>query len=475
MRSFRSILALRVGLGAWGISILLGLGGLALLRGRLVSSLDSSLLEQAELETAYGADSVSAEFHFRSDRLRVPPARLERGFWAQLLNRDGTPLLLSANLARPLPVPAEALRESQAGHPSFATQQVWGVSAGRGILPLRTVIYPLGRIGPSHADHRLQISASLLPLYGTLKDFGVVVLAVAFLAGGLAWVGALAVATQALRPALALTRSVESIGMNDLGARVAEPSGLVEIHRMAVAFNALLHRIERAVKGTRRFTADASHELRAPLTVLRGELELALTRPRAPAEYEAVLRRCLDEVIRLSRLADDLLTLARVEGGAIGGTRTVVELDELVHRSIERSQSLAAGRKVTVDLSGSAGPIAVNPDLLVRALDGLLEHAIMASPEQGVVRVRLSTRDGRFQCVEVSDSGPGLGPEEVSGVFQRFYRSRQARTRSTESGLGLAIARVVAERYGGAVEYVGNDPGASFRMSLPVVSDSSEG
>jgi two-component system OmpR family sensor kinase len=477
MRSFRSTLAFRVGLGALAVSLLLGLGALVFLRGRLLASLDASLLEQADLEAAYGADSLTAEFRFRSDRLRAPPSRLERGFWAQLLSSEGLPLLLSSNLSAPLPVPREALRAANAGRPAFATQRLGEAREGRGPgdIPLRTVIYPMGRAGPSHVDHRLQISTSLLPVRRTLGDFGLIASGLALIAAGLSWIGALAVASRTLEPALALTRSVEAIGVHEPGRRVTVPEGLVEFNRMAVAFNALLDRIERAVKGTRRFTADASHELRAPLTVLRGELELALTRPRSSSEYQEVLRCCLDEVVRLSRLADDLLTLARVEGGVIGGERSRVELDDLVGRALERTRQLAHARGVSVELSGSAGPIVGDPDLLVRALDGLLEHAIMATPEQAKVRVTLEAGDRTSRSVRVSDGGPGLAQDEVSGVFQRFYRSHRPRTRSTESGLGLAIARVVAERHGGKVEYAGNDPGASFRMSLPASSQESDG
>ncbi len=386
--------------------------------------------------------------------------------------------MLSENLAAPLPVPAEALRLANEGAPAFTTQSVPVLAAPpalrRASTSLRTIVYPMGRTGPAHRDHRLQISTTLVPLRQTVQDFALLAAGLATIAAALAWFAALGVANRALTPAMELTRAVEAIGMKELGKRVAVPGDLAEFHRMAIAFNGLLDRIERAVRGTRRFTADASHELRAPLTVLRGELELALTRPRSADEYEEVLRRCLDEVVRLSRLADDLLTLARVEGGTTGGTRSAIELDDLVSRAVERKRSLAEARRVDLDLSGSAGAIRGDPDLLLRALDGMVEHAIMASPEEGKVRVRLIAQDG-IRSVEVTDSGAGLPPEEISGVFQRFHRSRRARTHSTESGLALAIARAVAERHGGSVDYMGNDPGASFRMTLPAASPESDG
>src|ERR1041385_9097893 len=212
-------------------------------------------------------------------------------------------------------------------------------------------------------------------------------------------------------------------------------------------------------------------------SVLRGELELALSRPRSTSEYEDVLRRCLDEVLRLARLADDMLTLARVEGGVLGGKRTLIELDEVVDRAVGKKAGLA----------GTAGEVSADPDLLLRAVDSLLEHAIMSSPPGGRVRVVLA--DAGTRSVEVIDSGPGLKEEEIPGVFQRFYRSGRPRAHSAESGLGLPIARAIAERHGrpgprgpqaglalpsagalaerwgGAVDCVGNARGASSRLT----------
>ncbi len=408
MRSFRSILALRVGLGTLAVALMLVLGAFLVLRARMLSTLDDSLLDLAELESAYGTDSVSSEFHFRSERLRRPSTGAPHEVWAQLLSREGTPLVLSPNLVSPLAVPAVALQQTHGGEPAFVSQSG---STTRGTVPrmLRTVIYPMGRASRSHSDDRLQISTSLEPNRAELWRFMAVSGGLAVLAAGLAGVGALLVAGRALRPAVELAGSVEGIGVQELGRRVRVPEDFSELHRIAVAFNGLLDRIERAVTGTRRFTSDASHELRAPLTVLRGELELSLQRPRDPAEYQETLRRCLDEVLRLSRLADDLLTLARVEGGTVGGTRSLVGLDELVSRAMERKAPLLGARGVTVLVEGSAGEVRCDPDLVVRALDGLLEQAIMASPAQGRVRVRLGRHDGT-RSVEVTEAARAFPP-----------------------------------------------------------------
>ncbi|HSE51648.1 MAG TPA: ATP-binding protein, partial [Gemmatimonadales bacterium] len=414
----------------------------------------------AEIEGQTGASKTDDNFTFHTGSVPRAPddPRPELIPWAQLLRLDGVPEAWSSNLVAPIPVPARAIREARNGKTTFATHDVGGA-------PVRSVIYPMHQASALHAGHLLQVTTSLAPMRSTMTTFIWLLAVLSVLGTGMAWAAGWAIAGRALKPALEITAEAESIGINELGRRVTENRDLIEFNRMAVAFNALLQRVEQAVTGTRRFTSDASHELRAPLTVLRGELELALTRPRSAADYEDVIRRCLDEVLRLVRLADDMLTLTRVEGGVVGSKRAAVDLDDVVARSMARKAALADNRGVTVSLSGTAGTVLGDADLLLRAVDGLLEHAIMASPREGRVRLDLAEGSGRY--LQVTDSGPGIGRDEVSGVFQRFYRSNRPRSASEESGLGLAIARAVALSHGGTFEYVGNDPGASFRLCIP--------
>lgn len=459
MKSFRSALALRVALQALGVAVVVLTGSTLYLRFHLFSNLDSSLLEIAQLESQYGGNAASGDFRFRAEPL-VPSAGEAPAHqsWAQLVMRDGTPGIRSGNLHEPLPVPAAALAVARRGRVGFATHR-WKSDV------VRSVLFPMSKLGSVHRDHLLQVTTTLRPLQATLDNFVLLMAGLGLLGTLLAGVVGWVTASRALMPARALTAEAESIGVNELGRRIALPGDVEEFNRLAVAFNALLERLEQAVNGTRRFTSDASHELRAPLTVLRGELELALSRPRTTAEYEEALRRCLDEVLRLVRLADDLLTLTRIQGGVVSARRSPVELDDVVERAVGKKAALADARGVTLDVSGTAGVVSGDADLLLRAVDGLVEHAIMASPPGGRVRVRLSA-DHRHS-VEVTDGGTGLKSEEISGVFQRFYRSNRPRVRSDESGLGLPIARAVALSHGGVLEYVGNDPGASFRLSLP--------
>jgi len=460
MKSFRSALALRVTVQALVLAITLLVGAIFLLRTNLLSSVDASLIQVAEIQAEAGVRASSGEFHFPSEDFGL--AERERGGamlpWTQVLTPDGKVAARSGNLAGTLPVPVHALETARKGAIGRATLS-WSDQS------IRTIIYPLSRLRPPHPEQLLQVAVSLEPTRATLLWFAKRMAIVGLVCTAVAWAIGWRVAGRALEPALAITSQAEAIGVNELGRRVTAPGDLIEFNRMAVAFNALLERIERAVTGTRRFTSDASHELRAPLTVLRGELELALSRPRTLPEYEEVLRRCLDEVLRLARLADDMLTLTRVEGGVVGVKRVPVDLDEVAGRAVGRKGALATARGVTLDLSGSGGMISGDGDLLLRAVECLLEHAIMASPKGGTVRIRLS-EDGKH-CIEVTDSGPGLKQDEISGVFQRFYRSNRPRSASEESGLGLPIARAVAMSHGGVLDYTGNNPGTSFKMVLP--------
>lgn len=458
MGSFRSALAFRVALQALGVSVVAMAGATLYLRAHFLSDIDASLIELVQLTAESGAPPGGLELRFPPKSPTGPERTPARQSWAQLVSAAGTPGARSGNLHTAIPVPVRALENARRGQVGFATH-LWNSET------VRSAISAMGPAGPGQPAVLLQVTTSLEPLQGRLRGFVWLMAGLGLLATVFAWGVGWLTAGRALTPALALTAEAESIGVNELGRRVRLPGDLAEFNRMAIAFNALLDRLEQAVTGTRRFTSDASHELRAPLTVLRGELELALSRPRSPAEYEEVLRRCLDEVLRLVRLADDLLTLTRIQGGVVGAKRTPVELDEVVERALQRKATLAETRGVKLDLMGAAGLVSGDADLLLRAVDGLVEHAIMASPRGGRVRVRLAA--DRRHSVEVTDGGPGLGPEEISGVFQRFYRSNRSRVSSEESGLGLPIARAVALSHGGALEYVGNDPGASFRMSLP--------
>jgi two-component system OmpR family sensor kinase len=290
----------------------------------------------------------------------------------------------------------------------------------------------------------------------------VVILATAA-AYGLGW----RLAGVALRPTREITAQAEAIEAGTLSERITAHAGVEEFGRLVNVLNAMLNRLDRAFQGQRRFTADASHELRGPLNVLRGELEVALKRERSPGEYRQILERCREEVLQLSRLATDLLVLARSEAGLPLEQRVEVDLHGLACRVAKRYQALASQRNMRIAVAGPSVEVTGDPTLLERIVANLVDNAVKYSPPNTRVRVEVSCGE-QWARLTVRDEGPGITPEHVPHLFTRFFRGDPARPRAEGSGLGLSIAKVGAEAHGGTLEYLGDNHGAVFRLTLPV-------
>lgn len=236
----------------------------------------------------------------------------------------------------------------------------------------------------------------------------------------------------------------------------------------------MLDRIERGFEHQRRFTADASHELRSPLSRLRSEMEVTLRRPRAAPEYEAVLRSALEEVERLSRLSEELLTLARLDAGeGAEASQVPVPLTPLVEEELKRLEAEAGERKLAVVLEGHPGlMVQGTPEALLRlVVANLLHNAVKFSPPGGRVTVTVAP-EGAQGVLAVSDIGPGIPPEDLPRVFDRFYRASASRSPDVPGvGLGLAIARAIVEARGGRIA-VQSTPGggATFTVRLPLAA-----
>jgi signal transduction histidine kinase len=232
----------------------------------------------------------------------------------------------------------------------------------------------------------------------------------------------------------------------------------------------MLARLEASFDSLRRFTADAAHELRAPLTILRTEAEVALSRDRPAAEYRASIQALQYELERLSRTADQLLLLARADAGALAATPGQVDLTDLVEESADRWRAVAADRGVGVkaDAPGEA-VIAGDRDLLRRLLDNLIDNGVRHSPPGGTVVVAMTARPGGGWRVSVTDSGPGVEPGLRQVIFERFTRADPARQRETGgAGLGLALCAAIARAHHGSIRVEsGPDGGARFVVDLP--------
>ncbi len=248
----------------------------------------------------------------------------------------------------------------------------------------------------------------------------------------------------------------------DLSRRVGETGTADEIGQLATVFDHMIGRLETVFKSQKKFIADASHELRGPLTVIRGNLDLMRKHPGQENAAES-MRAIETETTRMSRIVADLLLLTEVETEGEPRKETV-RLGEVVREEIGRMRSLPFGRKIgtgpTEDLS-----ITGDSHLIHQLLGNLLDNAVKHTPPDAAITVSLY-REGDWARLDVADTGPGIAPEHLPHIFDRFYRADKARSRSVGShGLGLAIVKGIAERHGGTVTAT-SEPGRGSTFSV---------
>lgn len=300
-----------------------------------------------------------------------------------------------------------------------------------GIVSYVEALTPLGRLDASIQAFRI-----------TLPILGLISLATAL-------IGSWAIAGRALRPVARMTQTAQTITVSqDLTRRIDMPARRDELGRLAATFNEMLASIETAYHTQQRFVADASHELRAPLTAIQGNIEL-LRRQRtmSDADREEALEELERESARLSRLVVDLLTLARADAG-VSLKRCPVDLDAVVLEAYREARHLSQGQTLTLDPFEPAR-VEGDEDRLKQLLLVLLDNALKYTPANGHVTLGLHRRVTSVEIV-VRDTGVGIAPEDLPLVFERFYRADPARSRDPGgTGLGLPIARWIVEQHDG--------------------------
>lgn len=285
-------------------------------------------------------------------------------------------------------------------------------------------------------------------------------------------VAGFALARRSLAPLEAINARTALISAANLDERLPVVNPHDELGRLATIINELLARVGLAFSTQRQFVADASHELRTPIAIIRGEADVTLRRQsRSEAEYREALTVIRDESVHLTQIVDDLFLLARVDAGRSTVARRPVALDELVLEAIRRMRSLTESRHVTVTAEAPELAITVSGDeaLLGRLLLNLLDNALKHAPPHTTVRVSVA-RDGREARLLVSDEGPGVPPSLRPRLFQRFVHgdeSAESRARSG-AGLGLAIAEAIAHAHGGRISLLDTAGGATFEVRLPL-------
>jgi signal transduction histidine kinase len=386
---------------------------------------------------------------------------LTRDPFAELLDRRGVAVATSATFrsaagepeadVRGLPAVSDEVLSAARAHRVYVTTSVAGEDSDVRLVaePVRGKVLLVGA-SLAEAD-RAQVRFALL----LTAAAGLLLLALA-LAGWL-------LAGAALRPVAALTDQAAVISSLDAPGGLPVPPGNDELARLARTLNTMLRRLAVSFERERAFVDDASHELRTPVSVIRGELELALLAEDDPAEVTRSLRNALAEVDRLGGLAEDLLVLARERAGNLAAQRVPVDMRELACRTLAR---LREGSAVQMQVVGNPAVGRGDELLLERVLINLVGNAAAA----GASRVQVAVFHADQECGwRVSDDGPGIPAQLLPTIFERFVRGNTARTRHAGAGLGLAIVAAIVRSHRGTVraDNGGEYGGAVFEIRLP--------
>lgn len=281
---------------------------------------------------------------------------------------------------------------------------------------------------------------------------------------------------RSLAPVNRIIETAESVGVQSLSRRLEVPKARDELRRLTETLNAMLERIEKSVTRITQFTADASHDLRTPVAVIRATAEITLRRRRADGEYRAALSKILETAVETSELLENLLTLARADAGAAANMEMhAIDLGKCVRKAKERAVVLSANKTLQVTARTPVEPVWAEADAISidRLLLILVDNAVKYTPSGGGCEIDLS-QSGGLADITVRDTGIGISEQDLPSIFERFVRVDSTRSRETRgAGLGLAIARWITEMHGGTITVESEiGEGSTFRVSLPALRES---
>lgn len=421
--------------------------------GQLLERIDSRLMATAR---DLGSNAVQLKTLTRDQELIIK----SRKEYFQVVNYSGEVVITSLSQNQQWPLDKKLMLAAFQGTVGYETVKFLGGY-------YRTLYFPVNkkmiiRVGQSLND----ADETLADLRGLLTIFSPFVLLVCSVMG---WF----FAGLALNPVIKIKNVAEQIRHGRMRGRIDVGQKGRELDELTVIFNDMLQSIHRSIEMQKRFVADVSHEIRSPLTALRGSIEVALRRRRSVEDYEDVLESSLTDVIRLSRMTDDLLFLTRADNNILELRQQWFDLDtalssvseRLRQKAVASGVSLIDDYRVSLEVYGDAL-------LLEQAFANFIENAVKYTPRGGKVTIRTEEQDGRVLVI-VSDTGIGIPEEEIPHLFERFYRVDKERSRKAGgTGLGLSIADWIIKAHKGTVSVESKlGEGTNFIVSLPKDGD----
>ena len=384
-------------------------------------------------------------------------------FYFALWDKESSLLASTADLPKGSTIPRRTLDELHAIREAGA-RPVFGPPGVRVVRStetnremVRTV--PFGcvlLVGRSTAPER----AGMRRLALWLTAAGVAVLLIGLAGGG--WL-----ASRAIRPIEEISATAQRISAGDLSQRINVADTESELGRLASVLNTTFARLEAAFSQQARFTSDASHELRTPVAVILSQTQTVLARPREEAEYREALAACQRAATRMRQLTESLLELARLDGGQEPLRREQLDLSRVTRECVEMLSPLAEERHISIHCNLAPTEIEADSVHLSQLLTNLLSNAIYFNQERGEVLVTVETV-GAYAQLTIADSGQGIPQEDLSHIFERFYRVDKSRSRvQGRTGLGLAICKAIVEAHNGTIAVTSElGEGTTFTVQL---------
>jgi two-component system, OmpR family, sensor kinase len=416
-----------------------------------------SLLRQRAEQKEVSPDSVEGEAAQEADEIwnQIFQHTLysPKKTFVQVTDRRGTILYRSINLGEDtLKLDAKMERDTTFLEYAWLNGQSVRVAVLRERNFTFLVGYPMAELSEA-LENLFSIFLVLIPIALAVSVFG-----------------GLYLSNVSLRPVDEVTTRARRITAENLDQTIPHRVVNDEIGRLVSTFNDMIQRLHSSFAQVRQFSADASHELRTPLTVMRGEIEVALRSSKTPEEYRRVLESSMEEIMRMSLIIENLLTLAKADQGTHDLHFSEVNLATLVQELFDDSEILAEEKHIRVTLEKNDSITIVGDQVRLRQLFlNLIDNAIKYTPDGGAVTLSVERHNGTA-LFRVADTGIGIPPGEIARVFDRFYRVDKARSRDIGgTGLGLSIAKWIAELHRGTITIHSElDRGSTFTVELPI-------